>query len=73
MFRTGLAESLHEFVCRQLDASYALYAFDDHRTDISFGQFGLHGFGVVQREIGDVSAVIDGSDDFRIVRRFHCQ
>ena len=73
VFRTSLAESLHEFVCRQLDAAYTLYAFDNHCADISFGQFDLHGFDVVQREVGDVPAVVDGSDDFRIVRYFHRQ
>ena len=41
VFRTSLAESLHEFVCRQLDAAYTLYAFDNHCADISFGQFGF--------------------------------
>ena len=73
VFRTSLAESLHEFVCRQLDAAYTLYAFDNHCADISFGQFGLHGFDVVQREVGDVPAVVDGSDDFRIIGRFYSQ
>ena len=37
VFRTSLAESMHEFVCRQLDAAYTLYAFDNHCADISFG------------------------------------
>lgn len=61
VFRTSLAESLHEFVCRQLDAAYALYAFDNHCADISFGQFGLHGFDVVQREVGDVPQLLMGA------------
>ena len=41
-------------VINRLDAAYTLYAFDNHCADISFGQFGLHGFDVVQREVGDV-------------------
>ena len=64
---TGLAQGLHKLVGGQLYAAYSLNAFDDYSAYIAFRQFGFHCLCIIQREIGNVSAVVDGSNDFGIV------
>ena len=65
--RAGLTEGVHEFVGGQLDAAYTLDAFDDDGADITLGQFGLHGGRVVEWQVDDVAAIVDGGDDFGVV------
>ena len=72
-FGTYLAKFLHKFGSRYLDTPYTLYSFNDNGASISFGKFLLHRFDVVQRKIGYVSVIVDGSDDGRIVGCFYCQ
>ena len=71
--RAGLAYGMHKLIGGQLDASHALNTFDDDGADIAFVNFGHHRGGIVQGHVGDVSAIVDGSDDFRIVRHLHSQ
>ena len=72
-FVACLAKCLHECRSGNLNAAYSLDTFDDDGTYVTFGQFGLHGFCVVQRKVSDMSVVIDRCNDFRIVGHFHCQ
>ena len=71
--RTAFAQGVHELVRRQLYAAHALYAFDDHRADISLGELGPHGLHVVQGKVGHVPAIVHRSDDLGIVGRLHRQ
>ena len=73
VFCTGFTQGLHKFIGWQLYAAHSLNAFDDHCTHIAFCQFGFHGLYIVQRKIGGVSAVVDGSDDFGIVGNLYGQ
>ena len=73
MSGTNFAQSLHEFICRQLDTTYTLNTFNNYCANIPLRQFGLHNFDIVQREISDMSAIVDGSYDFRVVGYFYSQ
>ena len=70
---TGSSQSLGELWGREFDAAHTLDALQDHSTHITLCQFSLPGGQVVHRQIGHVTVVIDGCDDFRIVRHLHSQ
>ena len=48
---TSFTQSLHEFICRQLNTTHTLNSFDNHCADITFCQFVFHGFNIVQRGV----------------------
>ena len=72
-FAASFAEFLHKFGGWYLDTAYPLYSFNDNSTCVSFRQFLFHRFNIVEREIGDMTVIVDRSDNGRIVSRFYRQ
>ena len=68
---TSFTQSLHEFICRQLNTTHTLNTFDNHCANITFCQFVFHSFNIVQRKVSDMSAVINRSYDFGVISHFH--
>ena len=72
-FGTNLAKFLHKFGSRYFDTAHSLYSFDDNSAYVTFRQFLLHRFDVIQREIGHMTVVVDRSNDGGVVCSLHCK
>ena len=72
-FAASFAEFLHKFGGWYLDTAYTLYSFNDNSACVSFRQFLFHRFHIVEWEIGDMTVIVDRSDNRRIVSRFYCK
>ena len=72
-FAASFAEFLHKFGGWYLDTAYTLYSFNDNSACVSFRQFLFHRFHIVEREIGDMTVIVDRGDNGRIVGRFYRQ
>ena len=70
-FAGQLAQLLHKFRGRNLDAAHALNAFYDHGCHIAFGNFRPHGFNVAKWHDGYVGCGIHGCLYLGIVGGFH--
>jgi hypothetical protein len=65
--RTEIAQLAHEVVGRELYAANTLNAFDDDARYIALLQLVLDSLRIVQRKVGDIEILIDGSDDLGII------
>jgi hypothetical protein len=58
---------------RHADAAYALDALHDAGRDVALSQLAVPGIEVVEGKIGDVTVVVDRSDDFGVVGDLHSE
>ena len=73
VFVAEFTQTLKELFCDETNAANALYALDDYGTHIAFLYLLLPCGKVVDRQVCNVSIVVDWSDNFRVVRCLYCK
>ena len=69
----GLADSVHVFIGRDLDTSNSLDAFYYKGSHITLGKLGLCSLQVSPRQIGHMTASVDGSYDLGVIGHLDSQ
>ena len=73
VFVAERAQFLHELLGDATNATYTLNALNNDGAHITFLDFLLPRLNIVDRQIGHMTVIVDGGDDFGIVGHFDSQ